>query len=146
MASRLSGNRLFLDSAYAIALAAPADEHHQTARSLANEVLGSRIGIITTREVMFEVANALCKPRYRSAAVATLKAFETDPLIEIVERTAELYRAAFDLFERRMDKEWSLTDCLSFVVMHQNGLTEALTSDEHFEQAGFKALLRQPTD
>ena len=58
------------------------------------------------------------------------------------ERTQELYRSAFDLFSQRTDKEWSLTDCISFVVMQQRGLTEALTSDGHFEQAGFKALLR----
>jgi uncharacterized protein len=41
----------------------------------------------------------------------------------------------------RRDKEWSLTDCISFVVMKERGLTEALTADHHFEQAGFKALL-----
>jgi len=139
----MSGNSVFLDSAYAIALAVPADQHYPQTKALAAEVLRSRIRMITTRDVMVEVANALSRVRYRSAAVATLKAFAADPLIEIVERTPELYREAFELFEQRPDKEWSLTDCLSFVVMRQRGLTEALTSDEHFEQAGFKALLRQ---
>jgi predicted nucleic acid-binding protein len=98
--------------------------------------------MLTTRDVLVEVANAMSKLRFRSGAMTTLRAFEADPLIEIVERTPELYRAAFDLFSKRMDKEWSLTDCLSFVVMQQRGLTEALTPDEHFVQAGFKALLR----
>ncbi len=55
--------------------------------------------------------------------------------------TDELYQQAFDLFRDRPDKEWGLIDCASFVVM-QRGLTEALTPDEHFEQAGFRALLR----
>ncbi len=141
MPNRLTGNSVFLDSAYAIALAAPADQHHQAARSLASEVVRARIRMVTTREVMFEVANALSKARHRAGAVAALRAFESDPLIEIIDLTPELYRLAFDLFQQRMDKEWSLTDCLSFAIMQQRGLTEALTSDEHFKQAGFDALL-----
>ena len=58
--------------------------------------------------------------------------------------TAELYQRAFALYCQRMDKEWGLTDCISFVVMRERGLTEALSADKHFEQAGFRALLRSP--
>ena len=53
-----------------------------------------------------------------------------------------LFEAGFNLFEARPDKDWSLTDFISFVVMEREGLTEALTGDHHFEQAGFTALLR----
>ena len=55
--------------------------------------------------------------------------------------TLELLEQGMDLYARRPDKEWSLTDCISFVVMSQNGLEEALTGDHHFEQAGFRILL-----
>ena len=138
----MAANSLFLDSAYAIALAVPADQYHQKAETWAAKVFSSRTLMVTTRDVLVEVANSMSKLRYRVGAITTVRAFESDPLIEIIERTQELYRSAFDLFSQRTDKEWSLTDCISFVVMQQRGLTEALTSDGHFEQAGFKALLR----
>jgi hypothetical protein len=138
----MTSNRVFLDSAYAMALAVPADQHHQNAKAFALDISRSATRMLTTRDVLVEVANAMSRFRYRAGAVTTLQAFEADPLIEIIERTPELYQAAFNLFAQRMDKEWSLTDCLSFVLMRQRGLTEALISDEHFQQAGFKALLR----
>ena len=59
----------------------------------------------------------------------------------ILPPTLELFEAGCDLYEQRPDKEWSLTDCISFVVMHNHGLTDALTADRHFQQAGFQALL-----
>jgi len=62
--------------------------------------------------------------------------------VKIFEAEKQLFEAGFALFRDRPDKEWSLTDCISFVVMKQEGLTEALTRDHHFEQAGFKSLLK----
>ena len=47
------------------------------------------------------------------------------------------------MHKERSDKSWSLTDCISFVVMGEHGITDALTGDRHFEQAGFRALLRE---
>jgi hypothetical protein len=64
-------------------------------------------------------------------------------MVEVVPMTSDLYGQAFDLFRNRPDKEWGLTDCASFVVMRARGMTDALTSDDHFEQAGFQALLRR---
>ena len=60
----------------------------------------------------------------------------------IVPTTDQLWQEGFDLYQRRLDKEWSLTDCISFVVMQREGITDALTGDKHFEQAGFTALLK----
>lgn len=57
----------------------------------------------------------------------------------------ELYRSAFDLFSARTDKEWGLVDCVSFVVMRNRGMTQALTADEHFSQVGYQALLNVGT-
>ena len=69
-------------------------------------------------------------------------ALRTNPAAEIVPADDELFEAEVDLYARRPDKEWSLTDCISFVVMAHRGIVEALTGDHHFEQAGFRALLR----
>ena len=77
-------------------------------------------------------------------AVEVLTTLQSNPLVEIVAMRAEILADAFDLYSRRSDKEWRMTDCVSFVVMHERGLIEALTMDQHFQQAGFRALLREP--
>ena len=98
--------------------------------------------LLTTRAVCFEIGNALARVRFRPVAVRFLNELESSPGAQVISGSEDLYRQAFELFRQREDKEWSLTDCLSFVVMQQHDITESLTSDEHFVQAGFKALLR----
>lgn len=83
----------------------------------------------------------MAKLRYRSAAVKLLKALEEDPNVEIVPLSEELYKRGWLLYRERMDKEWSLTDCISYIVMQERSLTDALTTDKHFRQAGFIVLL-----
>ena len=136
-------NELFLDTAFAIALSVTADEHHARAIELAEQLETRQTKLITTRAVLMEIGNALSRRRYREAALQLLEALEHDPQVECVPQTEELYRQAYELFRSRPDKEWGMTDCMSFVVMNQRGLTEALTTDEHFEQAGFQSLLRE---
>jgi predicted nucleic acid-binding protein len=63
-------------------------------------------------------------------------------MLTIVEANRAIYDAGLNLYAQRPDKDWSLTDCISFVVMKRLRLTEALTADKHFEQAGFKVLLK----
>jgi len=132
----------FLDTAYAIALSASSDEHHEAALVLAEELEETESRLVTTRAVMIEIGNALSKRRYRKAALELLDSLEDDPTVEIVPVTEELYQQAFELYRERHDKEWGLTDCISFVVMKGRKITDALTTDEHFQQAGFKALLK----
>jgi hypothetical protein len=67
---------------------------------------------------------------------------ENDPRVHIVSPSDEQFRRGKELYARRSDKEWSLTDCISFLVMQEHALTEALTADHHFEQAGFAILLK----
>ncbi len=69
------------------------------------------------------------------------RALRSDPTVTIIPSSTELFAAGVELYATRPDKEWSLTDCISFVVMEREGLTDALTGDRHFEQAGFKVLL-----
>lgn len=134
---------LFLDASYAIALSAPADQLHESAVREAERIESEGILLVTTRAVVLEIGNALSKLKYRRAAMELLQSLEDDPSVETIPLTEELYERAYQLYRSRADKEWGLTDCISFVVMQDMGLTEALTADEHFRQAGFNALLRE---
>jgi uncharacterized protein len=137
------GTEAFLDTAFAIALSSSGDDLHRVALALADELERSPTRIVTTRAVLMEIGNALSKQRYRSAAVELLLSLENDPKVEIVPVSGDLYAQAFKLFSERTDKEWGLVDCVSFVVMRERGITDALTSDDHFRQAGFNALMRK---
>jgi uncharacterized protein len=136
-------SEVFLDTAYAIALSAPGDLFHQRALELADQLSASRTSLITTRAILLEIGNSLSRQRYRRAAIKLLDSLEVDPSVEIVPFSEELYSRAIQLFRERLDKEWGLTDCISFVVMQERRITGALTTDEHFLQAGFRALMRE---
>jgi predicted nucleic acid-binding protein len=133
---------VFLDTSYAIALAVETDAHHKAATQLANDLKSGRGRVVTTRAVMLEIGNALSRARHRNTAIAILESLDRDPQVDILALTDELFELAMQLFRSRLDKEWGLVDCVSFVVMQELELTDALTADEHFEQAGFRALLR----
>ena len=137
--------KVFLDTAFALALANPKDLLHERAIHLADQLEAARTQLITTHAVLLEIGNSLAKVRYRIAGVQLLTSLETDPNVEIILLTDDLYDRAFQLYRQRPDKEWGLTDCVSFVVMHDRGLTVALTPDKHFQQAGYQALLRDDT-
>ena len=98
--------------------------------------------MVTTRAILLEIGNSLARRRHREVGVALLEFLENDPRVEILPLSEDLYRRGFELFGLRADKDWGLVDCLSFVAMQDQGLQEALTADDHFEQAGFRALLR----
>ena len=133
---------VFLDTAYAIALSSSNDRFHLRAVALAEQMEATRASLVTTRAVLLEIGNALSKQRYRQAAVQLLDSLEVDPTVDIVPLSEKLYARAVTLYRGRPDKEWGLTDCISILVMQDRGLTDALTTDEHFQQAGFRALLR----
>jgi len=130
---------VFADTFALIAWLNPRDSAHlQVAAYLA----GFTGRMVTTEWVLVELADALSLPEARSIAVDFLKAIRTDPLFDVVGYDPAVYRAGFGLFAARPDKAWSLTDCISFVVMREKGISEALTADRHFEQAGFVAVFR----
>jgi predicted nucleic acid-binding protein len=135
-------NEIFLDTAYLIALSSVNDELHTQASLLRQQIKAPQRRLVTTHAVLLELGNALAKLRFRSEAIRLLQAFEVDPNIQIVALTEDLYGRALALYSSRTDKEWGLVDCISFVVMQDRGIYEALTSDEHFQQAGFVRLLQ----
>src|SRR5271157_5403905 len=144
MASRLNlSDSVFLDTAYAIALASATDEFHLPALALAEELEVRGIHLITTWAILLEIGDALAKVQYRHAAVHLLSSVRADPSVEIIPLSDHLCDQALKLYSERPDKEWGLTDCLSFVVMQTHSITDALTTDEHFQQAGFRVLLRE---
>ncbi|MBV8488343.1 MAG: type II toxin-antitoxin system VapC family toxin [Planctomycetaceae bacterium] len=131
----------FADTFYYLALVNPADEAHQRTLTLSKKRRGR---IITTAWVLTEVADALCGPANRTVFTRLIGTIRSDRQTEIAPPSSDLFNRGVDLYARRIDKSWSLTDCISFVVMADRGLIEALTADHHFEQAGFRALLRTP--
>jgi len=124
---------VFLDTAYAIALSSPTDLFHQRAVQLADELKSAGTRLVTTRAILLEIGNALSRQRYRRAAAMLLDSLEADPRVEIIPLSEQLYTRVSQLYRERPDKEWALTDCVSFVVMEDRGINEALTTDEHFQ-------------
>ena len=139
----MASNEIFLDAAYAIALSVSNDQHHEQAMALRAELKLAPNRLVTTRAVLLVIGNALAKSRYRVAAIQLLASLEGDPNVDIIPMSEELYDRAIQLYKDRLDKEWGITDCVSFVVMQDRGLTSALTTDEPYQQAGFRALLRE---
>ena len=136
-------DRLFLDTSYAVALSVIDDEYNSKALEIARNIESGNIPLITTQAILLEIGNSLSKKSLRQGAFLLLESIQNDQRIAIIPLSQDLYKNAFDLFRVRDDKEWGLVDCMSFVVMKENSITDALTADTHFKQAGFRALLRE---
>lgn len=130
---------VFADTFFFLAAVNARDAAHERAITFSSRHQG---GIVTTDWVLLEVANTLAAGRNRAAFLELLASLREDPRVQIVALDALWQQRGLELYAQRMDKEWSLTDCISFLVMSQEGLTDALTGDHHFEQAGFSALLK----
>jgi predicted nucleic acid-binding protein len=129
---------VFADTAFYVAILNPRDALHSAAVRLSQT---NRSPVLTTEFILLEVANFFTRPGERDEFVRFMAALANDATTEILPCSSQLFRAGYALFEERPDKEWSLTDCTSFVAMTDRGLSDALTSDHHFTQAGFRVLL-----
>lgn len=134
---------VFADSSFLIALLAAEDEWHARALGWQRWVQHQQVRIVTTEAVLWEWLNQLSHPGIRTAAHQAYLRVHADPEIEIMAYDQELIARAVELYGSRQDKSWSLTGCLSFSVMDAKSIAQALTSDHHFEQAGFEALLQR---
>jgi predicted nucleic acid-binding protein len=130
---------IFADTYYFLALMSREDAAHQRAVTLSQSLTAP---IVTTAWVLTEVADALASPARRARFPILLRTLHADPKVTIIPPTQALFEQGIELYVKRPDKEWSLTDCISFVVMQDAGIYDALTGDHHFEQAGFRALLK----
>lgn len=130
--------QVFADSSYYIALANPRDQYHEVAVGFTRSFRGR---VVTTEYVLLEVGNRLVKANDRQAFLALLHHLMNSHQVEVVNAEHSLFQQGIERFRNASDKFWSLTDCISFAVMDQRGLTEALTMDHHFRQAGYHPLL-----
>ena len=129
---------VFADTSFYVALLNSADDRHQEAKAWGESYFGA---VVVTEYVLIELGNFFCRQDNRSLFVEFLPSLLADPDTIIVPAATDLFQRGFSLYANRPDKDWSLTDCVSFVVMKQRKLTEALTTDHHFRQAGFKVLM-----
>ncbi len=137
-------SRAFADADYWIALLHPREELHEKATQVSSTPGRAQLVIVTSEMVLAEVLDGLGDrgQRFRELAAETVHRLRTAPNVTVVPQTSAQFRAALEMYRARLDKEWGLTDCASFQIMEQQGITDALTYDHHFEQAGFIALLR----
>ena len=131
-------NQTFADTFYYLALLNPSDAAHERALAVTadrQEVL------VTTRWVLTEVGDAMAAPAYRLRFVNLIRTIDSDPGTIVVPFSDQLFLEGVDRFSQRRDKAWSLTDCISFLVMEEHNIMDALTGDHHFAQAGFTLLM-----
>ena len=131
---------VFADSFYFFALGNRHDPAHSKALTFSQTFHGR---LVTTGFVLVELADGCASTAQRRAVAAeAVSELRNNPDVAIVPFTDQLFEQGMSLYQQRPDKEWSLTDCISFVVMQREGITDALTGDKHFEQVGFVALLK----
>jgi len=130
--------RVFADAFFYLALMNRRDEHHARVMAWANTFEGE---IVTSQWVLTEVADAFAESHGRRGLREWFATIAEDNATRIIPVSPGHFERGLELYDARPDKAWSLTDCISFNMMKEEGLTDALTGDRHFEQAGFRALL-----
>src|SRR5438270_12302439 len=135
---------VFLDTSGVIALLHRGDVHHAQAIQLAERFRREQRTRLTTTAVLAELGDGFARKKRWDILGPFLTALLDDPLVNLVPVDGNLTRRAIDLRSARSDKDWGLTDCLSFGCMTDHGVPEALSADHHFQQAGFRALLLEP--
>ena len=135
----MSKERLFLDTAFIQAILNRRDQYHLPAMKLLPCVRNAK-EVWLTEAILMEVGNALSAYNRQKVVTFTRQCYQFKNT-RVVNVSTALFEEGLRLYESRLDKKWGLVDCISFVVMQQQGLTEALTLDRHFVQAGFRALL-----
>jgi predicted nucleic acid-binding protein len=135
-------NPIFIDTVFVIGLVNRRDQYHTQALQRAQRYLGQPL--LVTDAVLLEIGNALAR-YYKKESVAIIEQFLTAQEVEIVHLSPNLFNKAFVLYKQYQDKQWGLVDCISFVVMQERDLSQVLTFDQHFVQAGFEALMKVST-
>jgi predicted nucleic acid-binding protein len=130
---------VFADAFYFVARLNRRDQYHQQVLKFSRDF---RARLLTSDWVLMEVADALAESESRVRVRDFIWHLRQSAACEIVQASRELLDRALGLYHQHADKKWTLTDCVSFVIMRDQNVTDALTGDKHFEQAGFSALLK----
>lgn len=130
--------RIFVDTSFFLAILNQRDKYHHVAKAVSADL---NTPLVTSEAVLIELGDGLARLASRSLASRFLQTIKRDKNLIIVPLTTQLVDSAIELYCARPDKEWGLTDCISFVLMQQFGIREALTTDHHFEQAQFIRLI-----
>ncbi len=128
----------FTDTSYLLALEFKSDQNHQAAQKHWQKLQQSVFSLVTTSYVFDETVTYLNSRGQHAKAVQIGEKLLLSPSVEIVHVNENLFYEGGDYFQRYRDKSFSLTDCISFIVMNQKELGTALTFDRHFTQAGFR--------
>jgi len=131
---------ILVDSGFLLALAQPTDELHTRAVDWVQHLSEP---MLVTEYVLWETVNSLSRRADRPRVHRIVEMISDDANYAFVHASPELLAAGLRLHHDRPDKDWSLTDCVSFHLMQERGITRALAYDIHFEQAGIEALLRR---
>lgn len=133
---------VFVDTFAWVAAINKSDNYHKISLKTIEYLIKKKIKLITTNYVIIETINALSKVEFRKAVIEFIKKLEASPSIEIIKITDETYNNAWILYQKRIDKDWGITDCTSFEVMRMFNIKKAFTYDRHFEQAGYSLVLK----
>ena len=134
-------NPVFVDTSGWIAILNADDRFHAQATEQLRQFGTAGRPLITTDWVFAEAGNGLARATVRSRVVQAIRVFLQSPSAQLIRVDEEIFQRALTLYEQAVDKTWGLVDCASFVVMRAQDLLDALSSDHHFEQAGFRCLL-----
>jgi predicted nucleic acid-binding protein len=131
---------LFADTFYWAALLNPKDQWHQEVRRF-NRTLGV-VQLVTTDEVLTEFLNFFSgfEATIKAGAAQRAKLILQNATVQVISQSRETFLAGLQLYSHRLDKGYSLTDCISMQTMKSLGITEVLTHDNHFAQEGFTVL------
>jgi len=134
-------NVVFADTLYWYSIANPRDQWHISALQ-AKSRLG-KVDLVTTEDVLVEFLSAMSSggALLRQTAVALVQTLLTDGSVRVLPQAHLSFQRGLELYARRLDKEYSLTDCISMNVMRDEGITDILTNDHHFTQEGFTILI-----
>lgn len=135
--------KTLIDTSSVVALVNGKDEDHEKALELSSEF--NKKPLIITDAVLLEIGNSLSR-RFKEKSIEIIEGFFDSEEVEIIRLDENLFNKAFELYKQHSDKTWGLVDCISFVVMRKLGITQALTSDKHFVQAGLRALMLDPVN
>jgi uncharacterized protein len=143
-APELLYGKVFVDAHYLLARAVPEDQWYEAAGA-AIEAIGERVQLFTTFEVLTEFLSGIASrgSHYRREAVLRVEQILNDPAFTVLSASFELFQKGLELYRSRLDKAYSLVDCISMVVMREEEIQYILSNDHHFEQEGFTCLIRR---